>query len=178
MTKARFTLPNGAIVDVDGEAAEIKDLLDHYGGSSKAARSRESAKKTGRKKTTSAGGSDASDDATDLNTIVNAIKDCDLAEVIEKQILDKKSQVDRVLLPLYATHEFLSEDRGLTSSDITKITKLLRVPIARANVAKTLTGSASKYVMGDAPRAAGAVPYKLNRRGVTYLKGVLTEKGE
>jgi len=109
-----------------------------------------------------------------LNEIITLIKDCDEAEAIETQILDRVAQVDRTLLPLYIVHEYLGDAVGLTSGDVNKITTNLGIPISRPNASSTLSGTASKYVIGDKVKVKGRpVRYKLSRRGVQYLKQVL-----
>lgn len=63
---------------------------------------------------------------------------------------------------------------GLTSGDISQITKGLGIPIHVANVSNTLSKTASKYVMGDKVRKKGQpVGYKLSRRGLKYMQDVL-----
>jgi hypothetical protein len=110
---------------------------------------------------------------------VNLTKTCDEAESIEAQILDRTSQVDRTLLPLYVVHEHLGNKFGLSSGDVSKITTDLGVPISTANASGTLSGTAAKYVMGDKVRKRGqAVRYKLSRRGVQYMKAVIAGKSD
>ena len=113
----------------------------------------------------------------DLPKIINLIKNCGEAEVIETKILDKIAQVNRILLPLYIVHEYLDNTYGLTSGEVSQILTDLGVPVHIANVSKTLSGTASKYVNGDIIRKKGrSVRYKIIRRGVTYFKGVLKGK--
>ena len=66
---------------------------------------------------------------------------------------------------------------ALQSGEISKITKDLGIPISQPNTSKTLSGTASRYAMGDRVRKAKhVVKYKLNRRGAKYLKGVIQGK--
>ena len=181
MTKATFTLPNGTLVQIQGSTAAIKELLEFYGGATRRgspAGRKKAEKKAGRKNT--AAGEAEESDALDLTDIVNEVKSCDEAENIERRILDKSSQVDRTLLPLYIVHEYFDNKHGLSSGDINKITTQLSVPVSQPNASKTLSGTASKYVTGDTARKKGSkVRYKLNRRGVTYLKSVISgDSGE
>src|SRR5690606_22455224 len=105
---------------------------------------------------------DASD-GVDITEIVNLVKSCDEAEDIEERILDRSSQVDRVLLPLYIVHEYLDNAYALSSGDVTAVTTQLSVPVAQPNASRTLSGTASKYVIGDSARKKGSVVrYKLN----------------
>src|SRR5262245_41127509 len=184
MAKASLTLPNGTVVQIEGTAAEVKDLLEFYGGSgggsSKTARTQASAsrspRKTGRsrapRKNQSQG--DTAQPELDLSEIVNFAKTCDEAEKIESHILDRSSQVDRALLPLYIVHEYLKNAFGLSSGEVAKITTDLGVPVSQPNASRTLSGTAAKYVIGDRVRVKGQpVRYKLSRRGVQYLKAVI-----
>ena len=173
MAKAKFTLPSGTVVELDGAAEDIKDLLDHYGGTNP---SRTGTRKAtpSRKKAPKKTSPPSNDDKVDLAMIVNQIKNSDEAEAIEEHILDQKSQLNRVLLPLYIVHEQMGNAFGLTSGDINKISIELGVPIKIQNVSSTLSGDGSKYVMGDKVREKGkAVHYRLNRRGVKSLQKVL-----
>ena len=94
-----------------------------------------------------------------------------------REILDRASQVDRTLLPLYLVHEHLGNAFGLSSGDVSKITTDLGVPVSQPNASKTLSGTAAKYVIGDKVRKRGQlVRYKLSRRGVQYLQTVIGGK--
>lgn len=174
MAKASLTLPNGTVVQVEGTAEEVQRLLEFYGGKPAPA-----AKKQTRKVTAKiAAERSVEKSAVDLAEIVNLAKDCDEADSIEKQILDRSSQVDRTLLPLYIVHEYLGNAFGLTSGEVSKVTTDLGIPISTPNASNTLSGTASRYVIGDKVKKRGqAVRYKLSRRGVQYMKAVLKGTG-
>lgn len=173
MAKARFTTSKGTIVDIDGTLDEIQKFLGIYestiqkellGGKSKKKLKFEQKKE-----------SIVSEDH--ILQIVNTIKDCDEAKAIEENIIDRNSQVDKVLLPLYIVHEHMSNKVPLQSGEISKITGDLGIRIKQPNVSKILSETASRYVMGDKVRKAGQpVKYKLNRKGLKYIKGVITGK--
>ncbi len=75
---------------------------------------------------------------------------------------------------MYIVHEHLENGFELSSGDIAKVTTQLSVPVTVSNASSTLSGSASKYVIGGSVRKKGSrVGYKLNRRGVQYMKEVL-----
>ena len=177
MAKASLKLASGALVTLEGTPEEIKHLLELYGGDQKPKKTTAGSRSRKRSKAKPAGSkSDDRGSATtpDLNEIITLIKDCDEAETIETQILDRVAQVDRTLLPLYIVHEYLGNAFGLTSGDVNKITTNLGIPISRPNASRTLSGTASKYVIGDSVKVKGRpVRYKLSRRGVKYLKQVL-----
>lgn len=178
MAKASLKLPNGTVVTLEGTPEEVKHLLELYGGegqpASRPASTRRSAnpsKARGRVAKSSEGKQDGK---PDLNEIVTLAKDCDEAEAIETQILDRTAQVDRTLLALYIVHEYLDNAFGLTSGEVKKITTDLGIPISQPNASRTLSGTASKYVIGDKVKVKGQpVRYKLSRRGVKYIKEVL-----
>jgi hypothetical protein len=113
----------------------------------------------------------------DISRIINQIKNCDDAEIIEAKVLDKVGQVNRILLPLYIVHEYLDNTYSLTSGEIGQITTDLGIPVQQPNASRILSGTASKYVIGDKVRKKGQpVRYKLSRSGVQYFKEVLEGK--
>lgn len=171
MVKASLELSNGTKVIIEGNTQEVNQLLSFYRDYKlKDKKEKEKApERIGQKKLKK-----KDKDVFDLAEIVNLIKECDEAASIEENILDRTSVVDRVLLPLYIVHEYMNNTVSLKSSDINKITKELGVQIFQPNVSRTLTQSASRYVTSDRTRKGKrAIKYKLNRRGVKYLKGVI-----
>lgn len=176
MAKASLTLPNGTKIILEGTPEEVQRLLELYSGATPTKPT--SSKKGKRKKaitgeTTPKAGKTS--ESPDLSKIINLVKTCDEAESIEENILDRTSLVDRTLLPLYIVHEHLENAYGLTSGDINKITTDLGIPIATPNASITLSKTASRYVIGDQVRKKGrTIYYKLSRRGVQYLKTVLS----
>jgi len=177
MVKAVINLPNGAEVSIDGTIEEVQSLLEYYGHQKgdiqlKAVKAKKRSSKYAKTETKLE--KITTDDSVDVAKIVNLVKNCDEAEAIELQILDRASQVDRVLLSLFIVHEHLGNSFGLSTGDISHITRDLGVPISQPNASRTLTGTASKYVMADGVRKKGIkLTYKLSRRGVTYMKGVI-----
>ena len=178
MPNASFKLPNGTEVAINGTVEEVNQLIDFY---SKHNPPKQAAGKHRQKPREDSHGETKIDkDVPDLTKIVNTVKNCDESEPIEKSILDRTSLVDRTLLPLYIVHEYMQNKFALTSGQIAKIVADLGIPIAQANISGTLSGTASRYVMGDKVRRRGqAVRYKLSRRGLKYVKEVLQgDKGE
>lgn len=174
MAKASLRLRNGTVVQVEGTPEEIRKLLAFYGDNTdRIATAPRQEGKSPRRRSAATGGEEK-DREPDVIEIVNLIKESDEAPAIEKHILDRTSSVDRTLLPLYVVHEQLHDAFGLTSGDINRVLKELGVPIATPNIAHTLSGSASRYVIGNRPRAKGVpVRYKLSRKGLLYLKSVI-----
>lgn len=174
MAKASLKLPNGTAVQVEGTPEEIRKLLAFYGGSTDRVGTAPPRAGSTTKKGNAASSGAEKDREPDIIEIVNLIKESDEAAAIEKHILDRTSSVDRTLLPFYVVHEQLHDTFGLTSGDINRVLKELGVPIATSNIAHTLSGSASRYVIGNRPRTKGVpVRYKLSRKGLLYLKSVI-----
>jgi len=179
MAKASLTLPNGAVVQIEGTAEEVQQLLDFYSGEAV----RTLKQNPPKRKAVSAkiAKQKVSNEGPDYADIVNTVKDCDKSEEIAEQILDRTSQVNRTLLPLYIVHKYMDNAYGLTSGDIAKITTDLGIPVAQPNTSRTLSQTASRYVIGDKVKKKGQpVRYKLSRKGVKYINDVLkgAESGE
>lgn len=179
MPKASFELPDGTLVTIEGTSTEIQELLDYYGGRSES--KHKPAKQLRSKKPVSKGtekdGTKSSE--VDLALVVNTTKICSEAESIENQILSKNTEVDRVLIPLYIVHEYLDNAFPLTTTQIAKITTELGNGVTRQNSLRALKGAGSGYVISDTVRKHGAgTPYRLNKRGVKYIKSVLSREAE
>src|SRR3972149_11391193 len=116
MAKASLKLPNGTVVTLEGTREEVKHLLELYGGEGpRVPRPAARTRGTRRSKTHASRPNppeDKNDGKPDLNQIVTLAKDCDEAEAIEKQILDRAAQVDRTLLAVYIVHEYLDNAFG------------------------------------------------------------------
>jgi hypothetical protein len=182
-----MTLPNGTKVDIEGTTEEVAHLLATVGqagsaGQTKSPHSpavRKKARRVARDKGGAKGKSVTEQPVVEITAIVNAVKNCDEADAIEEKILDKTSQVDRTLLPLYVMHEYIEVKQGLTSGDINRVTTQLGIPISTANASSTLSGTASRYVMADSVRKKGVpVRYTLSRKGTQYMKGVLAGQSD
>jgi hypothetical protein len=183
MAKAAVTLTNGTEVTIEGTPEEVRQLLEFYGTGSRLgapAKQRKAARSSRTKSQLKpAKSSEEAESAVDVSEIVNIVKDCDEADAIERHILDRTSQVDRTLLPLYVVHEHLDNAHPLSSGTIAKVLADLGVPLAGPNVSRTLSGIASRYVMGDTVRKKGKVTkYKLSRRGVQYMQRVVSGKSD
>jgi hypothetical protein len=174
MPKATFKLTNGTTVTIDGTPQEIKELLSYYETKEGGGAQKGKPKIAQTLKPESGSEKQQAETTFDLMDIVNKVKECDEAEAIEREILDKSSQVNRTLLPFYIVHKYMNNAFRLTSGDISKITKELGVPILGPNASKTLTVSAKRYVIADAPKKKGRpIKYRLSRPGVKYMKGII-----
>jgi len=166
MAKSTIKLPNGTLITIDGDPEEIKRILSIYSG-----------EKTGSltKKEKHIGEEKIEKPTQDIILdIISHIKDCEEADVIEEKILDKSSQVDRVLLPLYIADNLKSKPL-LSSGGIHSALKELGIKIALPNIINTLRGTAIKYVMPDRQnkKRGGAVQYRISRPGKQYISKVL-----
>lgn len=172
MAKASLTLPDGTTVQIEGSAEEIQKIIALHRPTVATPIKPTKPKSVRNKNVKSIEGPNV-----DLNEIVNSIKNCDEAENIERNILDRTSQVDRILLPLYIGKKYIDAKITLTSGDISKVLGDLGINIFTPNVANALSGSASKYVIGDKVRKKGqVVRYKISRRGEQYLESVIDNK--
>jgi hypothetical protein len=177
MAKANFQLPDGTTVAIEGTPEEIERILASYsypattlGAPTPKKASSNRSVAAPRKPTP------GPENHVDYARIVNLVKTCKEAEAIEEQILNRDSQADRTLLPLYIVHAYLHDAFGLTSGDISKITTDLSIPISQPNASRTLAGTASRYVIGNKIKKKGqVVRYKLHRRGLDYVKSVIAD---
>jgi len=176
MAKAKLTLPNGTVVEIEGTPEEVNQLLRFYSqesgsGSGRQAKPMAKAKAKAKPRPTKS----TTEPGVNIAEIVNHVKNSDEAEIIETRILDKTSMVNRVLLPFYIVHQYMDNAYGLSSGDINRVTTDLGIPVSTPNASRALSGTAAKYVMGDTVRKMGRkVLYKLTRRGLQYMQEVLS----
>lgn len=172
MAKSTIKLENGTTITVEGTVEEVTKLLAVYGGSVKS--NPEESTHSSKPKPTTTSTTRSPENIVDTVALVNATKNADDLEEIEKNILDKASQVDRVLLPIFIADREFGADVSLTSNDIYKFLKEFGISMALPNVSKTLSGTAMKYVIGDSARKKGAsTSYKISRKGKQYIEQVL-----
>lgn len=175
MARAELKLENGTVVTVEGPPEEIHALLQFYGRASPSTAEPRSAKYRPRRASEKVESEDH--EADRVHQVSTQVKSSGQFDAIESKILDQRSQLNRILLPLFIIHEEMDSAFGLTSGDIAKITRELGVPIGRPDVSKLLAKEASKYVMGDRTRVHGKpVRYKISRRGVQYIESLLVDR--
>ena len=176
MADASVKLANGTNITVSGTAEEIAKIMSLYNQEqvSPAPRSVNKRKTSKSKPSTTPQQSSSENNAIDLASIVNTIKDCDEAETIEVKILDNADVMNRTLMCLYVNNKYFDSSPAMTTGDISKTLTQLGVPVATANVSSAIARKAKSYVMSDAVRTKGAViRYKLNRRGIQYFEKLL-----
>ena len=168
MAKSTITLPDGTIITIDGDAEEVKKIISIYKNEIT-----ESFVTKGKHV-----GEEKSEKFTQdiILDVVNHIKDRKEVNIIEEKILNKSSQVDRALLPLYIADN-LSGKPFLSSGDIHSVLKELGIKIALPNIINTLRGTAVKYIMPDRQhkRGKGVVRYRISRPGKQYISKVLAQ---
>ncbi len=169
MAKSTINLPDGTIITIDGSPEEIKKILSIY-QSEETKSSIEEKKNIKNKKDKKKSPQDI------ILEVISYIKNCEEADAIEKEILDRSSQVDRVILSLYVANK-LENKPFLSSGDIHSVLKELGIKMALPNISNTLRGTASKYVMGDRrlKKGSGVVKYQISRPGKQYITKILKD---
>lgn len=169
MAKSHIKTPDGTDITIEGSELEVAKILQLFATSAPRKESTRAAKK--------ASVENDADESDAALQIVNKVKDCEEADNIETNILDKTSAVNRVLLPLYISHEYFENKIHLQTGEISKILSELGTPISGANVAHCIAGPAKSYVMGDRLKKKGqTVKYRISRKGLSYLKEVINGK--
>jgi len=170
MPKANMNLPDGTKIVIEGTVGEIQKIIaTRYTQQPLIAQNSKNGHVRKQKPVATSSG-----EKKDLREIVNAIKNDSDFEKIEENILDKKSQVDRVLLPLYISHKQFGNSCELTSGEVSKILRDLNIQITQPNVAITFSRGASKYVIGNKLRKRGSkVYYRISRSGERHLASVI-----
>jgi len=163
--KASFTLPNGTLVQLDGDPNDVRAMLNHLGSdsASKGTRAMQPAARSAV--------NDQPDEATISEIdVVNWIKNQTELPWID-QVLDSRDVTRRVLLPLYALHHMGSR-AGATSGFVSRVLAQLGVRISVPNVSTELAGRAKKFVLASSVRKKGAaVFYTISRAGINYMDG-------
>ncbi|MCK4793172.1 MAG: hypothetical protein KAV87_56095 [Desulfobacteraceae bacterium] len=173
MAKASFTLSNGTTVLIEGSPDEIRKILSLYQAPGGQKTSEKDLTKTTKEKAHKS----KQKDKLNIADLINAFKESGDVELIEKNILDRTGQIDRILLPLYIAHKEFPNQYPLTTAEIAQFLSQLGTPIFQSNIAVALSSTVSKYVMGDKVRKRGrAVRYKLSRRGFQYLNTIIHGK--
>lgn len=105
-------------------------------------------------------------------SIVNKIGDCEESEVIQQNVLDKKSMEAKILLCFYISYKYF-KNAWLTTGDIEKITSDLGIKIDVRNVTNKMK-KIKKYLESGASRRKGQpTPYKLNRQGIKRFEEII-----
>lgn len=172
--KSTIKLENGTIVTIEGSVEEVAKLMSVYGKPQSSVISGGQAEPVSPKKKETI--LEKTEEKIDTISLVNATKDADDYDQIEKNILDKASQVDRVMLPLFIAERSFGNEATLTSNDVYKFLKEFGINMALPNISKTLSGQAKNYVMGDSVRKRGATTaYRISRKGKQYIEQILSK---
>ncbi len=176
MPTGTIELPNGTKITIEGSVEEVANIVMLYGQSGVSQpKSSGTPQGPSRSKGAAPNSSEGADIALDIPRLVEIIKDCDEAEVIEAKILDQRDALNRVLMPIFVANKYIDTNLGLTSGDVQKVTDQLGVKVDIASASKILSGRAKAFVSGDAVRKKGApVRYKLTRRGMQYMEDLVS----
>ncbi len=175
MAEAKIKLPNGTEVAITGSPEEIAKVVSLYSDTdSPRAASVHSRPHRRDEAPTGDSGDVENPPVIDLASIINTIKDCNDAELIEHKVLDNSDVVNRILMCLYINDKYFGSKPPMTTGDVSKILKQLGVPVSTANVSSTISRKASSFVMYDGVRTKGAViRYSINRRGLQHFEDLL-----
>ncbi len=159
---------------VDSTLEKLMEAVPKSGDvSSKQKRNEGRKTKTKRtRKTANASGDLEPQSTVDAAQVVNAINDSEDHQQIEEHILNKRSQLPRVLLAFKFAHECGVD--ALTTGDVERITDQAGVKIHVTAVSHCISKN-RKYFSAAVRRKKGAkVPYKLNRQGKQAFTKVLS----
>lgn len=110
----------------------------------------------------------------DIAGLVTYIKDSKIYPEVEKNIIDKRGVLPRIMMCMHFASEF-SDELYLKTGQVEAITDQLGIKIGMANAANNIKKN-QKYFTAKTVRKKGQpVPYKLNRKGENtfekYLNG-------
>lgn len=118
--------------------------------------------------------SEGQKEGIDVMGLVAHIKDSDDYDELQKNIIDKRDMLPRIIMCLKYAADFLDSPH-LTTGQIEQLTDQLGIKMQMANVGKCIMKN-QRYFTGKKVRKPGVgVPYKLNRQGEKafekFLKG-------
>ncbi|MCJ7553668.1 MAG: hypothetical protein MUO34_07265 [Ignavibacteriaceae bacterium] len=100
----------------------------------------------------------------DISGLVNHIKEQDEYKHIEKNVLDKRDRLPKILMCFYYAEKYL-DTPYLTTGNVELITDQFSAKVKTSNVSTTIKDNL-KYFSQDQVRKQGAlIRYKLNRTG-------------
>jgi hypothetical protein len=172
MAKATLTLRNGTTVTIEGDVTEVQRLLEVYDQPARP-RQREDTAPKGARSSRRAREHEPAPVGPQPNEIANATKDCPESTAMEKHILDGRSQLNRVLLPLYVVSQYLDGRYALVMSEISQATRDLGALVEPTNVAKVMRTVGGRFVMAEGGRGRGERRFRISRRGIDHVKSVL-----
>lgn len=167
MPKATIALANGTTITIDGTLEDINYLVNIYSPSNTKPLKNKKLPKSKKVKSNR-----PLANKFDVLRITNALHNCEEIEEIEKNILDKPNELNRVLLPLYVLEKHLKDETGLTTSEISKVTIKLGVKVSRQNSLRAVKFTGPKYILSQS-EGSHFPRYRLNRRGMKYMESVI-----
>ncbi len=173
MAKATLTLRNGTTVTIEGEVEEVQRLLELCDQTAERAQAE---KPPPSRRANSSGRADPNKEQAlgpRPHEIANATKECAEAAAIEKHVLDTRSQLNRVLLPLFVVSQYLGGKHALTMPQISQATRDLGALVDAPNVAKVMRTVGGRFVMAEGGRGRGERRFRISRRGIEHMKSLL-----
>lgn len=107
--------------------------------------------------------------------IINKVGDCKESEQIKSKVLDTRSQEAKLLLCLYISYKYFS-NQWLNSGDMEKITSELGIKIDVRNITNKLKEIRQYLESGSTRKNGQPTPYRLNRKGVNRFEEILKDK--
>jgi hypothetical protein len=107
--------------------------------------------------------------------IINKVGDCEESEQIKSKVLDKRSQEAKLLLCLYISYKYFS-NQWLNSGDMEKITSELGIKIDTRNITNKLKEIRQYLESGSTRKKGQPTPYRLNRKGTNRFEEILKDK--
>lgn len=108
----------------------------------------------------------------DIMAVVNAISDADNHQIIEKNILKKVNQLNRILLVFYFAHE-INKNVGITTGDIQAVTHQMGIRIKNTNAGKCIKDNAKYFAAENVRKRGAVVKYKINRKGIEEFERII-----
>lgn len=107
----------------------------------------------------------------DIMAVANEINDADNHPIIEKNILRKVNQLNRILLIFYFAHK-INKDIGITTGDIEEVTHQLGIRIKQPNAAKCIKNNTKYFAAENVRKKGTVVKYKINRKGIEEFERI------
>ncbi|MHC4406776.1 MAG: hypothetical protein ACYTG0_44710 [Planctomycetota bacterium] len=161
---------------VDSKLAELLESAESPAGRHSAPKKVTRKKPSKSSKTTpDSNEAPSSSDEIDVAGLVAHIKDADIHPDVEKNIIDKRNVLAKIVMVFYYAAECF-DDPHLTTGQIESITDQLGIKVGMANASNKIREN-QRYFTGRVVRKKGqAVPYKLNRQGEKAFEAFV--KGE
>lgn len=164
---------DAATEDEEEEEAVVEQAPEAPPRKKRKRRRRTTTRKVSRKKKTKAPEATQEEGAIDPKRVAEAIKSSDHFKTIQKKILDKSNQLNRILLSFYFAEQ-LFNGKGLTTGDVEGITDALGVGIKSTNVSSQLKKHEALFNSRGERKRGSVVHYTLNKDGKERFEKLLS----